>query len=114
MHLVRQRLRTVFDAAGNDDELPRPEVTVTIAQLHTEPTLDHKEQLVLPLVMVPDKLSPQLHQLYVGVVQITYDFRRQVLPNAPHFILQVDDLHRCPPKHTTIPATEADQSRSPY
>ena len=31
MHLIRQRLGAVFDTAGHDDELPRPEIAVPIA-----------------------------------------------------------------------------------
>jgi hypothetical protein len=36
----------VLNSPGNDDELPRPEIPVAVAELHAQPALDDEEQLV--------------------------------------------------------------------
>src|SRR5437762_14127751 len=46
--LVGERLRAVLDAARNDDELTRPHLAITVAQLHAQPPADPQDQLALP------------------------------------------------------------------
>src|SRR5262245_20971274 len=58
------RDRPMLDAARNDQELPRLERDVLIAELHREATVDDQEQLVLMLVVMPHELALELHQLH--------------------------------------------------
>src|SRR5947208_3042043 len=97
VHFVRQSFGAVLDAVGHDDELARPQVPVPVAQLHPQPALDDKKQLVFPLVVVPDELSPELHAFHVRIIQFAHDFWRPVLSDASKLLLQVYDFHLFPP-----------------
>src|SRR2546425_7858652 len=113
MHLIRQRLGAVFDTAGHDDELPRPEIAVPIAQLHPEPALDHAEEFVFPFMVVPDELSPELHDLDVRVIQVAHNFRRPVLSNAAQLILKIDYFH-CSLPHVPDSSYKLPQCLAPW
>src|SRR5262245_24764093 len=95
MDLVREGEWAVLHATRHDDELPRPQVPVAIAELHSQASGDHEEELVLPLVVVPDELALELDQLHVAVIQLARDSRIPVVVAPRELLAQVHDLHDC-------------------
>ena len=71
--------RSMFDALGNDDQLPLVEPEGSVAELHTEASLDDEGQLVLRLVVVPRERTRDPHDLHVLPIQLTDDLRTAVV-----------------------------------
>src|SRR3954451_12463789 len=67
----------MLDAVWDDDELARPDrfraFHPVFADAHAQRALDHEEQLVFPVVMVPDKLALHFCHLHVHIVDLTDD-----------------------------------------
>ena len=60
---------SVLHAPWHDHELPFFQPHIPVSILHAEPTVDDQEQLILAIVLVPDELSLELHELDVLAVQ---------------------------------------------
>src|SRR6185436_3736642 len=74
----------MLNTAGDNDEFTLVQLNVTILQLHHEASLVHEKHFVFIVVMMPDKLAFEFHELQVAVVHFTYDFR------TPMFIEQLE------------------------
>ncbi len=92
VHLVSGD-RAVLDAAGHNEELPRADRHVAIAQLHGESPLDDEEELVLVRMEVPVELAEQLGDLHVLTVELPNDARVPVVGEAGELLGEIDDGH---------------------
>src|SRR5262245_29535470 len=72
------RDRPMLDAARNDDELSRLDLTHFVSKLHPQQTGQDEEELVFGLVMMPDELALQLDQLHSLSVEFADDARSPV------------------------------------
>ena len=94
----------VFYSMRNDDEfaLFHPDIALTLrrlADLHEQPPFDYEKEFILHIVMMPDKLSLHLDDLYRKVVEFPHHFRAPVLGEACKFLLQIDLFHNMPSFH---------------
>ena len=83
----------VLDAARDDQKLPFFQPERMVPKIHSESPLDDQEQLILVLMMMPDKLSLEFDQLDVLAVQIANDPRIPVVVEQAEFFLDVYFLH---------------------
>ena len=65
----------MLDAARDDEKLAHFESDDAIAEVDVEMSIEDKEQLILILVMMPDELAGQFHDLHVLPVQLTNNAR---------------------------------------
>ena len=65
--------RLVFYASRHDEELAFVEFDDPVTQMQREVAVKHQEELVLVLVMVPDKLAFELRELDVLAVEFADD-----------------------------------------
>jgi hypothetical protein len=73
------------------------DVPVAVPQSHPQPSRHHQEELVLGVVVVPDELPAQLHDLHVHVVDVADDLRRPRVREAPERLPQIHHAHGAPP-----------------
>src|SRR5262249_12698120 len=66
---------SMLDTPRNDQELSCLEPNEPIAKLHAESTLHDEKQLILVLMMVPDKRSEEFHQFDMLAIEFASDFR---------------------------------------
>ena len=71
--------RSVLDASGHDEELALFQPNVAVPELHPESPLDHQEESVFVVVLVPDKLALEFYQLDVLPVQFANDLGAPVV-----------------------------------
>src|SRR5262249_55094087 len=70
---------SMVDASRNNQELAFFEPDLAIAKLHAESALDHEKQLVLVVMMMPNKRTFEFHQLDQLTVELAGDFRAPML-----------------------------------
>ena len=89
----------MFDAPGDDQELPFLQPDLTITELHDEASLHDQEEFVLVVVAVPDELAPELDELDVLAVQLADDFGTPVVVEEGQLLVQVHlaDRQASPP-----------------
>ena len=63
---------------------------LALTKLHEQAALDHKKQLVLVVMMMPDEFALQLRQLYVHIINVCHQLRRPELAETPEFFGDVD------------------------
>jgi len=73
------RLRKVLDAPGNDDKLARLQPDLPVAQADREIPFHDEEELILGLVVVPDELSLEFHELHERIVDLAHDLGAPVV-----------------------------------
>src|SRR5215470_11378624 len=61
--------RHVLHSARNNQELTGIDAHFAVAQAHEQLAFDHKEKLVLIVMMMPDEFAFQLDHLHIRVVQ---------------------------------------------
>jgi hypothetical protein len=69
-----------------------------IAKFHAERAFDHKEKLVLVVVVMPDKFTFQFNGLHLAVVYFTDHAGVAVILELAEFVFQVHRFHRLLPK----------------
>jgi len=79
----------VLNAARDDEKLTFFQMNVTIAQAQLQTPFDYEEKLVLIIVVMPNKLSFNLYQLYVGIVHFAGDFRLPVFGETSKFFGEI-------------------------
>ena len=72
-------LGAVLDAPRDHEQLPRVEIDVPVAELNGQTSLQDEEEVIGVVVLVPDELPLQLHDLDVVVVELRDDLRAPVL-----------------------------------
>ena len=60
----------VLNTSRNNQELTFLKLDTTIAKLHAEAPLDHQKQLILQVVVMPNKLTLKLDELDVLTIQL--------------------------------------------
>lgn len=83
----------MLDATGHDQKFPRRHHDLAVAKAHAEPPVDHEEQLILVLVMMPDELSRQPGELDLHVVDLTRDPRLPGLGESGECLAKIDLVH---------------------
>jgi len=83
----------MLDAARDDRKLALPEVQGPVAKLDPQSALQHEEQFVLPLMVVPDEFPFHLHQFHVGIVQLRDDLRFPGFVNPIELRTQIHRLN---------------------
>src|SRR5436190_13987966 len=83
----------MFDSPWDDHEFSLLDPFGPIAEIHPESSLDDQEQFVLQLVLVPDELALELHELDLLAVQFADDFRAPGLGELRQFPGQADLVH---------------------
>src|ERR1039457_4289708 len=103
--------RKMLDAARNDDEFARMNDDLAfdaiLAHLHAQPTLDHEEQLVFVVVVMPHELSLQLHKLHVKVVHLAHDLRAIVIGEQRQLLRHIALFHTNPPQAESCPMSDS-------
>jgi protein-disulfide isomerase/rhodanese-related sulfurtransferase/uncharacterized membrane protein len=64
-----------------------------LTKLHPQPSANHQEQFVFLLVVVPDELALELHQLHVRIVHLAGNLRRPVLGKLRQLLRHIYDFH---------------------
>src|SRR5215471_21712423 len=96
------RVRLVLDALRDHEHFPRRDMDGAIPKVDPEITLHHDERLVGILVVVPDEVPEELHDLELVVVHLGDDFRLPSFFDQPELLMEVDR----PAGHATPPAFE--------
>jgi len=89
----------VGDALGHDEHLARADAHRAVAKVDAQLALDHHEGLVGLLVIVPDEITLQLHDLELVVVHLGDHPGLPVIAEQAEFLSEVDRLigHAMPP-----------------
>ena len=67
------RYRTMFNAAGDDEEFIFFQHNGPVPQFHVEFTFDNKEHFIFMIMLVPDKFSFEFDELDVLSVELAGD-----------------------------------------
>src|ERR1019366_7378273 len=81
-------------------------LTAVLAHLHAQRTLDHEEQLVFVVVVMPHELSLELPKLHVKVVHLTHDLRAIVIGEQRQLLRHIDLFHTNPHKPSLCPMSD--------
>ncbi len=93
------RDRAMLDAVRHDEHLAGPERHGAVAQLDVERALQHEEEIVGVVVLVPDELALHLHDHHVVAVVGRHGARRPVFGEAAELLGEIDlVVHRRPPR----------------
>ena len=80
----------VLDALRHDDHLARPERDETVAEIDAQRTLQHDEGLVGLLVIVPDEIALDAHDLELVVVQFRNHARLPLVGEERELLGEID------------------------
>src|SRR5580700_12156788 len=83
----------MFDALRDDQELALLDPYVTVLKFHAEPALDHEEQFVLDIVMVPDEWTGELDQLDLLTIQFPDHPRLEMIGEQGELLQEADLFH---------------------
>ena len=64
-----------------------------ISKLHPKTALDHQEQLVISIVVMPHERSLEFDQFHLLAVQFANDFRLPMLLDERQFLYEVHLFH---------------------
>src|SRR5271157_3376582 len=79
----------MLDASGHDWKLAFLQPDIAVPELHPESPLDHQEQLVFVVMLMPNKLALEFHQLDVLPVQLANDPGAPVIVEEGELLTQV-------------------------
>src|SRR5215207_920505 len=82
--------RAVLDAAGDDEEVALVKLDVAVAQVDRQGPVEHEEEIVGLVVLVPDEPPLDLDDLDVVVVQASDDLRTPGIDEGLELLGQVD------------------------
>jgi hypothetical protein len=82
--------RPMLDPAWDDEELAFLQPDLAIPEVHPESALHDQEQLILVLMMVPDELALEFHQLDTLAVELAHDPR---LPLVGDLVELLREIH---------------------
>jgi hypothetical protein len=80
----------LFDANPHHVQLTRAEFDIAVAHANGEATAEHHHEVIGVVVVVPDKLTLDLHHHDVVPVELRDGVRRPVFANQRQFLGQVD------------------------
>src|SRR5271166_2107534 len=79
----------MLDAPGHDQKLAFIQPDVAVTELHAESSVDDQKQLVFVVMLMPDKLAMEFHQLDVLPVQLANDPGAPVVVEEGELLTQV-------------------------
>lgn len=79
LHLALWDVRAVFNQPWHNNELPRVDRDVAVAELHNHRALANQEKLVFVIMMVPVEFSSELDELDMHAVHFARDLRAPVV-----------------------------------
>ena len=88
--------RAVLHPLGHDEQLSRLQMNVPIPQLNDEVPLQHQEEIIRFVVLVPCKLALQLDHHEVMTVELAHRSGLPVLGKRRELVCEIDALHRPP------------------
>jgi hypothetical protein len=94
VHLVL-RDGPVLDPLRNDEQVAGAQRDAAVAQLDRELTLQHEEEIVRVVVLVPDELALNLRDHDVVAVELGHGARLPVLGERGELLGEVDRRRRC-------------------
>ena len=83
------RHRLVIDATRNDEELALFECDHSVPQMNAQLAREDEKELVLTLVVMPDKLTFEFRELDVLAIELTYDAGTPGLGELPKLVGKV-------------------------
>src|SRR5947209_14396976 len=84
-------MRNDDEFSGANDLLALP--ALCLADLHVQFALDHHEQFVFLIMVMPHKVSFELCQLHLEIVQFAHDFGAVIIIELRKLLSKVDGLH---------------------
>ena len=87
------RSGTMLDAMRNDDELTWVQFDHSVAKFDTKATPNAKEELVLPLMLMPHKGAAELHDFDFLPVELTNDLGAPVFGDERELLSEVYLVH---------------------
>jgi hypothetical protein len=82
-------IRLVFDAFRDDEHFARRYADCAIAKIDPQNTLQHDEGLIRVLVIVPDEVALQFHDLELVIVHFSNNLRSPMLVQQLNFLLKL-------------------------
>src|SRR5262249_28040870 len=82
--------RPVLHATRDDDEFAGADADFAVPQLHPHAALHDEKHLVLVVVMMPDELALELHELDQAVVHLADDLGLPLILKPPKHLRQID------------------------
>jgi hypothetical protein len=82
----------VFDALPDDEHFARRQLDRSVAKINQQNPLQHDEGLIGILVIVPNEVALELHDLELVVVHFRYDLRLPLLVEQSELFAEVDRL----------------------
>jgi hypothetical protein len=79
----------VLHTSRHDEKLALFQHDGMIAEFHPEPALNHQEEFIFGVVVMPDEWTLKLHQLDLLAVQLTNNFRLPVCGEQAELFAQV-------------------------
>src|SRR5580704_3015731 len=86
--------RLVLNAFRHDEHLADGDANRAITKIDPQDTVEHNEGLVSVLVIVPNEIALQLHDLELIVVHFGNDFRLPLLVEQTEFLAKINGLVR--------------------
>jgi len=85
--------RPVLDAVRHNQEFPRPQLHCPVAQFNAHRAANGKEELILPVVAMPDKLAAEFDKFHFLTIEFAHNPRAPVLGDRLHLFGNVDLVH---------------------
>ena len=76
----------VLDAAGDDDEFAFADEGIVVAEFHLEGAFHDEEHFVFVIVVVPEKIAFEFHELDEAIIHFACDFRAPVFLYLAEFL----------------------------
>src|SRR5882724_7424001 len=98
------RNRAVLDALRHDEGLAGPQSNGAVAHPDVEFALQHEEEIIGVVVLVPDEFAFHLHDHDVMAVEPGDRARREVIREGAKFLGKIDRVRHRRPLQTSIAA----------
>jgi len=86
--------RPVLDAMRHNQEFPRPQLHRPVAQFNAHRAANGKEELILPVMAMPDKFAAEFDKFHFLTVEFAHHPRTPVLGDCPHLFGNIDFVHK--------------------
>src|ERR1700722_91620 len=85
-------VRLVFDAPGDNEHFAGRQANRAVAEIDPQRTLDHKEGLIGVLVIMPNEIALQLHELELIVIHFRDNLRLPLLVEQSELPREINRL----------------------
>jgi hypothetical protein len=83
----------MLDASRDDDQFTRADDGFVAAKFHAQRALDDEEQFVFDIMVVPNELALDLHNLHCAIVDFANQALVPVIRERAEFFFEVDGFH---------------------